>query len=176
MSSSSTKDVDAIPTNAGEGKIYRHEAEQAMRAMKAAGTDAKRHLAAVVDPMAAVRKYPLAATGVAAAAGLAGALLLVPSKSSAAARRLRTLERVARAEAGAGAASGSRSSSFSPKALRLAMRFGKPAPLKVLASFAGSAAGHAAATKAHEESSDNDAVADASSYVDASGEPHVDVT
>lgn len=127
--------------------MYRHEREQAKLAMKAAFADATTHLAKAANPKAAFKRHPVATSGAAAGLGLAAVWFLLPTKSRKEARRLKLLERIAKAEARAGrptttAASGNR------RALRLLFRLAKPTLIKLLGSIAANMARQAAARQA----------------------------
>jgi len=150
----------ALPADAGEGRILRTDAEQARTAAARSLAEAAAHLKAAANPLGLARAYPLGATAVAAAAGAAAVTLLVPSRKSQAARRLRTLERVARLEARAAARAGQGATPKQRSISGLVFRLAKPALLRMAMTALSTAGGKAAGDAVNEEARQPAAPAD----------------
>jgi hypothetical protein len=149
--------ANELSPHAGQGRVLRHEAKHARLAMTAAGSDLATHLKHAVEPGRLVKQHPLATTGIAAGLGLVAALIVVPSPTQQAAKRLRILERAARLEAKAATVKGGSSGGFGKRAFGFGFRMLKPMIVRSLLTAVTSAGGAAAGAKAvHEAETPDD--------------------
>ena len=119
----------------GEGKIHEMVDRHASLAIKQAMVVAQRHALAAADPRPLVRKYPAATIGGAAAVGLIGALLAVPSEKQRAANRLHAIERALRDEAAYdGPKAAASTPSIGKRLFQIGMRYAKPTLISMATS------------------------------------------